>query len=228
VDRFFSIFGKIALTVIFLSAIAAGGYYFGKSGKISLGTNSEKPGAATTTNPTPEPTLTTEEPVAASPTSTMATPKTKTVSAGLDAESGLSFTKYTAETPDGWAANHQFDVSVPTDTLTLTKGAYQIKIYQAASGGSQCVYAGEPTPDHPFVSPYDAHADISSSVGVFRRSSNGGPVAGKMTYTICQKSEAGTYGSPTSFGHISVTAPAAIDAVIMKEVDGIIASLKKS
>jgi hypothetical protein len=227
-DKFFAVFGKIAIVAIFLGGIAYGGYYFGKSGTINLGI--EVPTAVSTTNPEPEITGTIESTATPTPSiaGTPAAGKTKMVSAGVAAGSGLSFSMYTVETPDGWASVHEFDKGVPTDTLTITKGAYQIKIYQAAAGGAQCVYPGDPNADQPFTSSYDTYTEVTANGTTLRRSNSGGPLNGKMTYTICQKNNSGIYGAPTSYGHMSITAPATPDDVILKEIDGILASLKKS
>jgi hypothetical protein len=224
-EKFFSVFGKVVLVLAVVAILGGGGYYLGKSGTLNLG-SSQQPAAVTTTNPNPEPTNTIESTV--TPTSTPSSAvKTKTTTAGVAEGSGLSFSHYTVVTPEGWNINHEFDASVPMDSLTLTRGEYQIKIHQAASGGGQCLYPGDPTPDHPFVSSYTAYEEIVGSDGKLYRRSSSGVSDGKMPYTVCQKST-DTYGAPTSFGHISITAPATPNASILKEIDGIIASLKKS
>lgn len=217
-ERFFALFGKLALVLIVLGALAGGGYYLGRSGKVNFGPNTPRPGAASTTNPTPF----------VSPTATQM-PK-KTVTAGTPPDSGLSFNQYTVEVPQDWNANHTYEnIGTPVDTLLITKGGYEIKIWQAATGGAICLFPG----DTPFEGPqstYTIFTEITGTTGlVFRRSTTAGQSpSGKKGFTVCQKSEAyGNFQLPTNFGHVSYTTPATPDEQILKEMDAIIASLKK-
>ena len=82
-DKFFAFLGKAVLVFLLVGGIAGGGYYLGKSGKLSFGNATPAPEAVTTTDPSQEAITNTPAPT------TTATPKsTKTVSAGLGAESG--------------------------------------------------------------------------------------------------------------------------------------------
>jgi hypothetical protein len=225
-DKFFSIFGKAVLVLIVVAALGGGGYYLGKSGKINLGTSQES-GAVTTTNPNPEPTNTVE--TAVTPTSTpSSTIKTKTVTAGLSADSGLSFTKYTIQIPEGWVENHTYEnTGTAVDTLTITKGNYQIKIFQAATGGALCLYPG----DAPFEGPsstYDTFVQLTTADGItLRRGTTTETNGTKRGYTLCQKSTENSYGQPTGFGHTSFSTPVTPDEMTLKEMDTMITSLKK-
>jgi len=131
-DKFFSLFGKFMLVVLVIGALAGGGYYLGNSGKVKIGTPAPAQIAVSTTAITPQPTL-------------IPINKITTVTAGVGAESGLSFTKYTIDVPQAWIPNHTYtNEGTAIDTLTITSGAYEIKIYQAATGGAMCLYPGDP------------------------------------------------------------------------------------
>ncbi len=220
VEKFFAFLGKTVLVLLVIGLLAGGGYYLGKSGKLSFGSPAPAPEAATTTNPEAE--------TSATPTPT-ATPsaKTKTVTAGLGADSGLSFTKYTIDVPEGWTPNHTYtNEGTPLDTLTITNGAYQIKIFQAATGGAMCLYPGDADFEGP-SSRYDTFVDLTTKDGVKLR--RGGTIAAsgaKRGFTVCQK---GTemFGLPTGFGHTGYTTPLTPDEAMLKDMDAMIASLKK-
>jgi hypothetical protein len=161
------------------------------------------------------------------PTSTSTStpnPTPKIITARLDASSGLSFTKYTISIPSDWVDKHTYEnQGTPIDTLTLTKGNYQIKIYQAATGGAQCIYPSDPTPEGPSSSFIGFVEFTSTDSIVFRR---GWLEVSPKNYSVCQKSQYG-FGAPTSFGHISYTTPNSPDANTLSEMDKIITSLKK-
>lgn len=223
-DKLFATFGKIVLVVVIIGSIAYGGYYLGNSGKISIGKN-PKPEAVTTTNPMP--TDGNERPIATvTPTPAKAVAK-KIVSAGVAADAGLSFGPYTIQVTDTWNVKHDVDTSVPIDTLTLTSGDYQLKIYQAATGGSKCVYPGDP----PFEGPsqlYKEYVTITGATYTYRRSPTDSAVpAGKAGFTLCQKASDGGYGQPTSFGHISYITPIAPNEATLREMDTMVESLSK-
>ena len=227
-DKFFAVFGKIVLVLLVIGGIAYGGYYLGNTGKISIGNNT-KPEAVTTTNPTPI--YSDENPIATAPSSITLTPTKamtkKSISAGVAADSGLSFGPYTIQVLDGWSVKHDFDKAAPNDTLTLTKGEYQVKIYQAATGGSKCVYAGDP----PFEGPsqmYKEYVAVTGTTYTYRRSPSTATVpAGKAGFALCMKAPDGGYGQPTSFGHISYVTPISPDEGILQDMDAMIGSLTK-
>lgn len=223
-EKFFTFFGKAVLVLLVVGGLAGAGYYLGKSGKLSLGNAMPVPEAVTTTDPNQESITNTLTPTA----SATATPKaTKTVTAGLGAESGLSFTKYSMQIPEGWVTNHTYtNEGTPVDTLTITNGAYQIKIFQAATGGAMCLYPGDADFEGP-SSRYDTFVNLTTKDGIVLR--RGGTVAASGTkrgFTVCQKGTE-SYGQPTGFGHTSYSTPLTPDEAILKEMDGMISSLKK-
>lgn len=207
------------LLVLLVGGISYGAYYIGRKTASSV----VQPGAASTTA---APTETVPQ---SSPSATPARSDkpSKTVKAGLDASSGLSFTKYQMTVPEDWTVSHT-TTSEGTwiDTLTLTKGTTQLKIFQAATGGAMCLYPGDPEFEGP-SSTYDAFVDITTADGVIlRRGStnvNNGTTKG---YTMCQKGTE-TFGQPTVFGHMSLTTSLNPDKDLLTEVDAMIASLKK-
>lgn len=205
-DKAFSIFGKLMLVVVIIGLLAGGGYYLGKSGKVTLTTPAPAPVAVSTTATTPLPT---------------SAPTTTTVTAGLGPESGLSFTKYTIAVPQGWTPNHTYEnQGTPLDTLSITNGAYELKIFQAATGGAMCLYPGDPPFEGP-SSTYSAFVELTTKDGIMLR--RGGTNGG---FTLCQKGTE-NYGQPTGFGHMSYTTPVAADETILKQIDDMVKSLKK-
>ncbi|MEK7533406.1 MAG: hypothetical protein AAB542_03155 [Patescibacteria group bacterium] len=219
-DKFFAFFGKAVLIITLLGGISYAAYTLGKSTSSTL-----KSGAASTTampTPTLDPGLMPEKiPEGA---------KKTIITAGLGKDSGLSFTKYQITVPEGWIPNH-ITTSEGTwvDTLTLTKGATQLKIFQAATGGAMCLYTGDADFEGP-SSRYDSFVAITTADGiVLRRGSTNETSAdyiSKKGFTMCQKGSE-SYGQPTVFGHMSLTTAINPDAALLSEVDAIISSLKK-
>lgn len=196
------------LVILIMMLLAVGGYVLGR-GNFSVVYN--PPGAVTTTAPTP--TLT-------------PTPKaTKTVSAGV--ASGLSFGLYTIDVPDAWTVKQEHeDEPSPMDTLTITKGTYSIKIFQAATGGAMCLFPGDPDFEGP-SSRYDTFVAITTKDGTaLRRGGTTATSGSTRGFTLCQKGTE-TYGQPTGYGHINFTTPATPDLAILAEMDAMIASLMK-
>lgn len=223
-EKFFAFFGKLMLGIVLVAALAGGGYYLGKSGTIDLGLSTSIPAAVSTTSPdavsSQEETVTTT-----SPTTTSA--PTKTITAGVSADSGLSFSRYTMQIAAGWTDIHTAEnIGTPIDTLTITKGQYEIKIFQAATGGALCLYPG----DADFMGPssrYDTYVDITTADSLtLRRGTTNAVNGAKRGFTFCHKGPE-SYGQPTTFGHMSYTTPITPDAAILKEMDGMIQSLKK-
>lgn len=218
-DKFFAFFGKAILVIALLGGIAYASYALGKSTSSALNS-----GAASTTA-MPEPTTTPD--AGLMPEKKPESAKTTMVTAGLGKDSGLSFTKYQITVPEGWTPNHiSTNEGTWVDTLTLTKGTTQLKIFQAATGGAMCLYPG----DEPFEGPsstYDSYVVITTTDGLTLRrgttNTNNGTTKG---YTMCQKG-AENYGQPTVFGHMSLTTALNPDAALLSEIDMMIATLKK-
>ncbi len=132
----------------------------------------------------------------------------------------LVFSKYSVQVPSNW--QYAKESGTDMDKLTLTSGSYRIVIYEAATGGAGCLYPGDP--DAEMATKYTTFTEISLSGGSKLR--RGGTTA--TAFTVCEKPVGNSsFGLPTTFGHISVTTPAAPTAAMMAEVDSILATLKK-
>lgn len=216
-DKFFSFFGKSVLVVGILGAIAYGAYYVGKSTSPTSSSTAVSTTVAPTTKPTTDPGLEPESlPENFKPS--------KTITAGLGPDSGLNFTKYLLIVPNGWTPDHvTTNEGTWVDTLTLTKGTAQLKIFQAATGGAMCLYPGDADFEGP-SSRYDTYVDVTTTDGiVLRRGSTGVSPKG---FSVCQKGTE-NFGQPTIFGHMSFTSTSPLDATTTAEVDAMLASLKK-
>jgi hypothetical protein len=223
-DRFFSIFGKLVLIIVVLVVIGGAGFYLGRNWQKS----------ETSLMPTPtlqpvemnipiSPTISNQQNIVTTPPPL---PEKKSVEGGVS--SGLSFSQYTIMVPGDWLTNRESsNQGTPMDKITISKNGYEISIYQAATGGALCLYPGDPVPEGPSSS-FKFYQSISGSDGIIYRRSWGDEVnpAGTKSFTVCQKGT-GDYGQPTSFGHISYKTPTSYDDSVLKEMDGMIASLKK-
>ncbi len=180
--------GKFILIVGVLAILAYGGYFFGKK-QVRQQTQVTPTGVSK-----------------------------KTITAGLDTSSGLSYTKYSIEVPQDWTVTTDNHQSVPIDTLFITKGDYQIKIFQAPTGDSICLYPG----DNTFMS-------LTTVDGLaLRRSGTITPGSdAHRSFTICHFSEHYNFQQPTVFGHTSYKTPLTPDEVILRKMDAMISSLKK-
>jgi hypothetical protein len=205
---FLALFGKSVLFLIVAGALVFGGYYFGTKGMKK---------SETTLSPTPIQSAMNAEPTTL-PTPTVSAKKT--VKAGP--ASGTSFKSYSVQIPAGWTDNHE--TTAVSDKLILTKDDSSITIYQAAIGGGGCVYKGDPPTQ--MAQQFTNFADITGQSVQFRRSWNDDPGT-KTAYTVCQKNTSdGSYGSPTEFGAINLSAHSS-DETTLAEIDSIIASLSK-
>ncbi len=151
-----------------------------------------------------------------------ATPKQVTT---VKAGGVLVFKPYSIDVPLDWQYSKEGSPSgdVPSDKLTLTKGGYKITIYEAATGGAQCLYPGDADVEGP-TSKFISYTNITTQTGDLLRR---GAVQGSTGFTVCEKQGTNSYGQPTSFGHISITTPGLPDAQMLIEVDSILTSLKK-
>lgn len=221
-DKFFSVFGRIALVAILAGGIAYGAYTVGRRASPAGGTARTE---TVTPGPTWDPGLRPE-----SLPDTTPTPDTKpgkTIKAGLDSSSGLSFTKYQITVPSDWTENHTTEnPGTWVDTLILTKGTVKLKIFQGATGGALCLYPEDANFEGP-SSRYDSFTELMTADGiVLRRSSTTANSGATMGFTFCQKGP-DSFGQPTVFGHMSLTTPINPDGALLKEADTIVASLKK-
>ena len=213
-DKFYSFFGKFMLIALLVGAVAYGAYRLGNT------TASKTPSGAVFVTGIPTPTTD----IGLMPEKKPETTKTPNIiNAGLGAESGLSFTKYKLTVLDNWTPNHTTtNEGTWMDTLTLTRGTAQIKIFQGATGGAMCFYPGDTVEEGPSSS-YDEFVEITTVEGVKLRRGN---TKGAASFTVCAKGTEG-YGQPTGFGHISYKTSNPPDLVTLTEMDAMIASLKK-
>lgn len=213
-DKFFVTFGKIALLLIVVGGAGYATYSLSAKSTSVAPTNDL---ATTTAAPTETPQLATTPTAAPS----------QTVSAGLNHAGGISFPRYTIRVPADWTVSHQStSTESPTDSLTLTHGEYQIKIFQGATGGAPCLYPGDADMEGP-SSRFASFVEFAGQPGTtFRR----GPTQtqdGALAYTVCMKTGTNTtFGQPTGFGHISYTVPANPLTATLIQMDLIVATLK--
>lgn len=209
-DGFFSFLGKFALVLLVVAILAGGGYYLG-TGKLPFPQN-PTPAAVTTSAPEQTPEL-----ITGVPTPTIAMQQV-TVS-GL---SGTSFGGFILNVPATWTVTKEENPGI-SQKITVSRGAYAVSIYRAATGGGGCLYPGDPLVEMsstfgPFVTLHDA------SGNEFRRAIPTGSTSG---FTVCQKGDS-SFGLPTMYGHITYGTPGSPDAATLQEMDAIFATLKKS
>ncbi len=152
---------------------------------------------------------------------TTAPKQTTTVKAG----GVLVFKAYSIEVPLDWQYSKEGSPSgdVPSDKLILTKDGYKITIYQAATGGAQCLYPGDADVEGP-SSKFVSYTGITTQTGDLLRR---GTSQGNIGFTVCEKQGSNGYGQPTSFGHIAITTPGLPDNQMLIVIDSILSSLKK-
>lgn len=196
------------LAVIVLGGISYGAYYFGTQSR-----NIAKPEAVSTETTAEEEVLTTPQP---SPANLI------TIVAGVAKSAGLSFDQYSIQTPSDWLSKKESQTAMD-ETLTLSKNGYEIKIFQAATGGALCLYPNDPEFEGP-SSKFEVFTTLTTKDNrTLRRSGDKNSTA----FTICQKSVDNSYQQPTNYGHISITMPVNFTTEVLTEIDLIISSLKK-
>ena len=201
------------LLLLIVGAVAIGGFYIGKRGK--------EP--ATTPNKSLQNNIDTSN--SYSPTST---PKpTRLISGGVSKEGGLAFDQFSLEVPVDWSIERKTPAPA-SEELAIIKGAYELKIFQAATGGALCLYPGDPDFEGP-SSRYSLFAELTTQDARILRRSGSDAVGntGKVGYTICQRNTEGSFNQPTSYGHISFSLPKNYDKEILGEMDAMIICLKK-
>lgn len=217
-DKLFALFGKVVLVLVIVSAVSGASFYIGKLTSATLGKTSEvslSPNPTLSLSPGPSP---------------LVTPKTvKVVSAGLGNIAGVNFPKYTIAVPGDWTISQEHsEKDSPMDVLTVTKDTYRLKIFQAATGGSICLYPGDPAFEGPSAS-FTTFVELTDAQGRQYRRSGSEALAknGAVGFTLCHKSSYGNWQQPTPFGHVSFNLPKNFDAALLKEMDTMVSSLKK-
>lgn len=201
------------LVILVLSAMAYGGYYFGKQVK-----QIEKPEAVKTED---QQTLVeeTQSPVAITPSPL---PQI-TVVAGVSKSAGLSFDSYSIMFPNNWTSKKESQTAMD-EKLTLTKDRSTITIFQAATGGALCLYPGDAEFEGP-SSKFEVFTTLTTKDNrTLRRSGDKNGTA----FAVCQKAPDNSFQQPTNYGHISVKLAAEFTPEILTEIDSIISSLKKN
>ena len=178
------------------------------------------------TQPAPSPTPTTSPTVEPSTTLAPSAIPAALKSFTSPKFSELGFKGYSLNYPTDWTLSEERDNSVPISTVTITKQGYSLKIFQAATGGAGCVYEGD-MPEGP-ASDYrnNIYKDLVTGFGTLRQTE--APSNSKMAYSYCQKSTSdGSYGQPTSVGHMNATTSVASpDLNIITELEEIVKSIK--
>lgn len=138
----------------------------------------------------------------------------------VEAGGVLVFNAYTLQIPDDWTHKREQDQNL--DRLTISNGSYNIKIFQAATGGAPCLYQGDADVEGP-SSRFISFVEFNGGSGNQFRRGTTGP---QNSMTVCEMQN-GNWGQPTSFGHISYQMPTNPDASIIEIMDNIITSIKK-
>ena len=188
---------------------------------VYLGERINKKGAGIAPTPTPiglQTPLSTQNP---SPTPGQPTQASHFV---VEAGGVNPFVAYTLSAITGWTvAKEHTDTS---DKVTLTKGDYQLVILQTAMGGGACAFPGD-TPGAMSISLTNP-IDIPLATGApLRRGTGTSGVSGKQSFTVCQKSTDGGYGSFTTFGAINYMTPLSPDTSVIAQMDAMVGSLQK-
>lgn len=171
--------------------------------------------------------ISTQSGIPVSSTETFDTQPTPTPSGKVLVKAGgvLVFNAYLLELPSDWTYSKEGQPTgdVQMDRLTLTKGGIKITLYQAATGGAQCLYPGDPDVEGP-NSRFASFVGITTQSGELLRR---GTSEGSTGFTVCEKQGTNSYGQPTSFGHISITTSGTSSSSQTAEIDSILTSLKK-
>tara|TARA_Y100000310_G_scaffold269906_1_gene283416 strand:- start:1489 stop:1971 length:483 start_codon:yes stop_codon:yes gene_type:complete len=118
-----------------------------------------------------------------------------------------------------------------SDTLTLIKEGYMIKIYQSAYGGGGCIFEGE-IPEGPVEDLRDKkYVQIESGVGTLRRfTMDPSRTSNPDTTTVFDF--CGDIGNefinPTLVGDINYTVPKDHNEAVLREMDNILETLKEA
>lgn len=142
---------------------------------------------------------------------------TKIISAG----GILSFPKYRLTVPLTWSDTKETS-GQDMEKLILKKPGYEISVTEGGFGGAKCLFPGDADFEGP-SSRYDQFVDLTTKAGnFFRRVGNF--ATGK--FSICEKTQYG-WGSPASYGHISITTPAKPAPADITELDAILSSFER-
>ncbi len=211
----FKVFFAILL-LIFALALVGGGYFLGKNNFFQKSAQ-VSPTPSVSTSPTTAPTISVSASPSASPSKAPSKTPSKSVEAGQ--AGAWVFIPYRIAVPMDWTVDHQSAKDV-FDDLTITRGAYKIRIKQAGGEGLKCLYAGEP-PEQ-FSQSYKTYVEFQSLDEQWRRSGE----TGGTGWTLCHKTPNG-WQFPSFYGYISYATPANANPDILKEMDSILSTITK-
>lgn len=217
-DKFFSVFGKVALVMIILGLIGGGAYYYGSINKQST---------------LPTPTLVQLKETKAETGTVKTTP---TTGVRRPFQSGIGDYIFTGSIPQDWKITKAEDnFSVGTSELNIERGEYALIVRQSPRGVGACGYPDAPgTSTNPEMESPAIITKYTQFLGflgeVFRRQDiTANPSAGVSFYGICQKnSNENFYQNYTKFGEITYHTPLDNPSeAVLKEIDSIVATFKK-
>lgn len=133
----------------------------------------------------------------------------------------LSFPHYQLKAGADWIYSREAQ-GQDNEKIILQNGSYGLSITQGGFGGAICLYPGDADTEGPSAR-YNKYIEITTNSGDKLRRST--PDNGKG-FGICQLTQYG-WGAPTLYGHISLTVPSNPTPEMLKEIDGILASLTK-
>lgn len=216
-DKFFAALGRVFFLVVLAAILVGGGYLL--ASKFRPGAVSPKGANQVVTMSSPLTSMT-NKPV-------VKTPVFKTITAGLPKSAKLSYYQYKITFPDNWSVSNQGDLAIPTERLVLSKNGHQLSIYQAATGGADCVYPGDSTPEGP-AGMYGSYVEFAGNDKItYRRGMVDSTNISTQNFGVCARVQNISFGEPTPFGHILYQTPKAFDQDILAEMDGIVASLTR-
>ena len=133
----------------------------------------------------------------------------------------LSFPQYQLKASADWIYSREAE-GQDNEKIILKNGAYGLSISQGGFGGAVCLFPGDAETEGP-SSRYVKYVEITTNSGDQLRRST--PENGQG-FGICQNTQYG-WGAPTLYGHIGLTIPNNPTPEMLKEIDGILASLTK-
>lgn len=216
-DKFFSVFGKIIIALIIIAVIGAGGYYFGnKMMKSSSSAPTTTPSVTEMMSPSPS-----QQIINTTPTIVQ---KDDTGRFAVTAGGIKPFSAYMLSGVAGWTKTEQKDANA--DTVTLSKGKYQLVIVQGAVGAPSCTFPGD--------QPQPMSIQLSSSSNIelltgspLRRGQVQSPSPDTADFAVCQKAQNGGYSTFTDFGIINYYTPTSPDSDMLAQMDAMTGSLQK-
>lgn len=133
----------------------------------------------------------------------------------------LSFPRYEVLIPNNWTWSREAQ-GADNEKIILKKGDSGISISQGGFGGAMCLYPEDPDVEGP-AGRYTQYVEITTRSGDKLRRST--PEAGKG-FGLCHLTAYG-WGTPTVYGHISLTTPSSPTPADLQIIDDILKSFQK-